>query len=173
MTQSPRSHNRFRVAQLNPRQPTAFVLTPDADARAAIATELSLTTLPALRFSGEINPVANDAWEVTGQLSAKVVQPCVVSLAPVKTTINEPVHRVLSPHAIMPEAEEVEMGDEEVDPLGQFIDVEAMMIEALALALPLYPRAEGAALDTVHDPDDAETRKPFAGLADLLRNRNN
>ena len=71
----PRAQSRYRVAQLNPRQPTAFALAPDAQARAAIADELGLSALPALRFAGEIRPAPSDAWEVTAQLSAKVVQP--------------------------------------------------------------------------------------------------
>ncbi|MDS9467585.1 DUF177 domain-containing protein [Paracoccus sp. MBLB3053] len=171
MTQPARSHNRYRVAQLNPRQPTQFELAPDSEARAAIAAELGLNSLPALRFKGEIRPAQSDAWEVTGRLTAKVVQPCVVTLAPVKTALNEELHRLFSPHATTPEGEEVEMRDDEVEPLGQFIDIEAMMIEALTLALPLYPRADGANLDEPDPEPEGETRKPFAGLADLLKNR--
>jgi len=54
------------------------------------------------------------------------------------------------------------------------IDPAAVMIEALALAMPLYPRAEGADLgEAVHaEPGvtpmrDADAR-PFAGLRDRL-----
>lgn len=171
MTPPTRPQNRYRVAQLNPRQPTRFALAPDAAACAAIAAELDLTALPLLRLDGEIRPAQSDAWELTGQLTAKVVQPCVVTLAPVRTTLAEPVHRVYSPHAIAPEGEDIEMPDDETEPLGQFIDVEAVMIEELSLALPQYPRADGARLDSPADEDKAQTRKPFAGLADLLKNR--
>lgn len=170
MTPPIRPQTRYRVAQLNPRQPTPFALAPDAEARSAIADELGLTALSALRFSGEIRPAQSDAWEVTGKLSAKVVQPCVVTLAPVKTALAEDVRRLFSPQAKTSEAEDVEMGDDELEPLGQFIDIEAMMIEALTLALPLYPRAAGAALDAPQEDETAQTRKPFAGLADLLKN---
>lgn len=166
-----RPQNRFRVAQLNPRQPTSFALTPDADARAVIAAELGLTSLPALRFAGEIRPAASDAWQVTGKLTAKVVQPCVVTLAPVKTALAQDVQRIFSPHTKTPEGEDVEMPDDETEPLGQFIDIEAIMTEELTLALPLYPRAEGAELPAPDDADDPTNRKPFAGLADLLKNR--
>ncbi|CAM3802478.1 YceD family protein [Paracoccus yeei] len=167
----PRAQSRYRVAQLNPRQPTAFALAPDAQARAAIADELGLSALSALRFAGEIRPAPSDAWEVTAQLSAKVVQPCVVSLAPVSTALIEEVHRVFSPHAAAPQGDEVEMGDDELEPLGAFIDIEAMMVEALTLALPLYPRAEGASLDPTPATPEEETRKPFADLAELMKKR--
>ncbi len=59
--------------------------------------------------------------------------------------------------------------DEDIEPLGDRIDLGLVAIEALALALPPYPRKEGAALaETL--PDDAEeteTVKPFAALAAL------
>lgn len=174
MSQNPRSQSRYRVAQLNPRQPTAFAFAPDAEARAAIAQELGLLALPALRFQGEIRPAPSDAWEVSGRMQAKISQPCVVTLAPVKSSLDEEVRRVFSPHADTPSAEETEMGDEDLEPLGAFIDVEAIMIEALTLALPLYPRAEGAELEAgaPSEPEE-EGRKPFAGLADLLKSRGN
>lgn len=172
MSQNPRMQSRYRVAQLNPRQPTAFALAPDAEARAAIAQELGLLALPTLRFQGEIRPAPSDAWEVDGRMQARISQACVVTLAPVKASLDEEVHRVFSPHASTPAAEEAEMGDEDLEPLGAFIDVEAIMIEALTLALPLYPRAEGAALETADEAEPEEAgRKPFAGLADLLKRK--
>ncbi|QFQ87233.1 DUF177 domain-containing protein [Paracoccus kondratievae] len=170
MTTSPAPQSRFRVAHLNPRQPTEFALAPDSTTRDALADELGINALPRLRFSGSIRAIANDSWEVTGTLSARVVQPCVVTLAPVATNLQEEVHRLFSPHVDSPEGEEVEMPDEDVEPLGQFIDVEAIMVEALTLALPLYPRARGAALDAPEPKEEKEEpRKPFAGLADLIK----
>lgn len=161
--------SRFRVAHLNPRQPTEFALAPDAAARAALAAQLGLVELPKLRFSGQIRAVAQDGWEVTGALTARVVQPCVVTLAPVASDLDEPVHRVFSPHVSAPEGDEAEMPDDELEPLGQFIDLASIMAEELSLALPLYPRAAGAALDTVETDAEEPARKPFAGLADLLK----
>ncbi|AGT07988.1 YceD family protein [Paracoccus aminophilus] len=172
MTRQNDNNTRLRVAHLNPRQPTEFRITPDAEARKALAAELDLLDLPKLDFAGAIRAKGTDAWELTGQLTARVVQPCVVTLAPVKTDLSEPVHRIYSPHAATPEGEEVEMPDEEVDLLGQFIDLRAVMIEALELALPLYPRAAGAELPADEAEDaDAEIRRPFAGLADLLKQK--
>ena len=170
MTES-KTPTRFRVAHLNPRQPTRFALTPDAATRDALATELGISGLPKLHFSGEIRATRNDAWEIDGQLQASVIQPCVVTLAPVKTAISEPVHRVFSPHAATPEGDDVEMPDDETEPLGQFIDLAAIMAEELSLALPLYPRAADAELASSDPDEEGETRKPFAGLADLLKDQ--
>ena len=65
--------------------------------------------------------------------------------------------------------------DDSEEPLPEVIDAGAVMIEALVLALPDYPRSSGAALgEAVHAPPgvaplrDADLR-PFAGLAGLAQ----
>lgn len=167
----PFSH-RLRVSQLNARAPTAVTLTPDAAQRAAIAADLGLSALPALRMEARIVPAMQDAWELTGHITARVVQPCGVTLAPVETDISEQVRRLYSPHTTVPHGEEVEMTDDEVEPLGQVIDAGAVMVEALALALPPYPRAPGAHLEPAPSDDAGDdTRRPFAGLADMLHRK--
>lgn len=174
MTRQDDRNTRFRVAHLNPRQPTEFRIAPDAETRKALAAELDLIDLPNLHFSGRITAEGLDAWKVTGKLSARAVQACVVTLAPVTTAISEEVERFYSPHVTQSEEEEVEIPEDDVEPLGQYIDVNAVMAEALALALPLYPRAEGAELPApvADDAEDDNTRRPFAGLADLLKKPN-
>ena len=175
MTKSSSTPDRLRVAHLNPRGTTPFDVTPDADARDAIATELGISALPAARLTGTVGPHAGEAWVLEAQLTARVVQPCVVTLEPVETAIDQPVRRIYSPHATEPEDELAEMPDEDLEPLGQSIDVAAVLIEELALALPLYPRADGAAYSPPGTggaaPDDetaGETRRPFADLGKLM-----
>lgn len=169
---APETHpQRLRVAHLNPRAATPFTLIPDASTRAAIAGELGLLDLSQLALTGEIRAEGGEGWALTGELTAKVVQPCVVTLAPVRSTLREEVERHYTPYLQAPEGEEVEMPDETLEPLGQFIDLSAVMIEELALALPEYPRAEGAGL-AVADEDAApaeDTRRPFADLDKLLK----
>ncbi len=162
---------RLRVSHLSPSRPNSFDLTPDADARRAIAADLDLLDLPKLRFEGAIRASGTDAWALKGQLTATVVQACVVTLAPVETTLTEDVSLLFSPHVVAPDEEEVEMGDETVEPLGQWIQLGDIAIEALALALPTHPRAPGAELpeDAQDDTGEDEPRRPFAGLADLMK----
>lgn len=162
---------RLRVAHLNPRAPNAFSLTPDAGRCAAIAAELGIKEVSRLSFAGDIRAERGDAWTLTGQLRARVTQPCVVTLKPVRTTLHEPVERHYSPHLAQPEGDEVEMPDERLEPLGQFIDLAAVMIEELALALPEYPRAEGAELSAPPAETPPDTRRPFEGLDKLLGSR--
>ena len=66
--------------------------------------------------------------------------------------------------------------DDSVEPLAGVIDPGRVMEEALALAMPLYPRAEGAELGEAAFAEPGVTPlgeaevKPFAGLA-ALRDR--
>lgn len=170
MSQSETSQPRLRVAHLNPNKPTGFTLRPNSDDRAALAAEFGLLDLPALSFQGQIRASGSDSWDLQGTLQAQVVQPCIVTLQPVATTIDEPIQRRFSPHVAQPEGEEVEMPDDELEPLGQFIDLAQIMAEELALALPLYPRAEGVALDESPEPAP-ETRRPFADLAEMMKRK--
>ena len=99
--------------------------------------------------------------------------------APIYTTVvwEEDVARRYLEAFEMPEGGEVEMpGDDEAEALPATLDLSVVMEEALALALPLYPRAEGAgpADAQVAEPGaapltDADV-KPFAGLR-ALRDR--
>lgn len=61
------------------------------------------------------------------------------------------------------------MPDETLEPLGQFIDLAAVMAEELALALPEYPRAAGVEFAPASPDPVSDTRRPFAGLDKLLR----
>ena len=176
MSSAPFTH-ALRVSQLNPRRPNPVDLSPDDEARARIAAALDLTAPPEVRLTGTITAAPNDAWLLEGRLTARVQQACVVMLAPVRTAIDEPVRRVYSPWASTPEGDEVEMSDDEIEPLGPTIDAGAVLVEALALALPPYPRCDDAELpDAAVDPDgdgDEGARRPFQGLADLLQRKDN
>ena len=164
----------FRVADLPQNAPTPFELTPDAEARAALARELGLSALRKLRFDGRIIAQGKRDWLLEGHLGATVVQPCVVTLEPVTTRIETDVRRLFLAEMPEPEAGEVEMPeDDSIEELGAWIDPAAVMAEALALALPLHPRKEGAELGEAvftepgKTPLRDEDAKPFAGLAAL------
>ena len=164
----------LRLADLPARKPTRFDLAPGPDDLAALAAELGLSGLRKLRFKGELRPDGRRDWRLEATLGATVVQPCVVTLDPVTTRIDEPVTRRYLAGMAEPEGEETEMPEDvSAEPLPEVVDIGAVMAEALALALPLYPRAEGAELgETVlTEPGkqaltDQDT-KPFAGLAAL------
>ena len=169
----------LRVSDLSANRPNGFDLRPEAEARAAIAEALDITGLRKLRFQGAIIADGGQDWRLDATLGATVVQPCVVTLAPVTTRLDLEISRryMVTPpepeigedgEALMPE-------DDTIEPLGPVIDPAAVMIEALALNLPLYPRAAGADLgEAVFAgpgvvPMRDEDARPFAGLAGLRK----
>lgn len=162
----------MRVASLSQTAPTPFSLRPDAAALGLLANALSLSALRKLSFEGSLEPLGDSDWQLKGRLGATVIQPCVVTLEPVTTRIDNDVVRTFM-HEFedidAPEAEVPE--DDSVEPLGIWIDPAVVMEEALALFVPEYPRkdASEAAIIRVTEPgktpmSDAEAR-PFAGLA--------
>ncbi|MCC6305196.1 MAG: DUF177 domain-containing protein [Rhodobacteraceae bacterium] len=157
----------LRPAELARGRPTPFAAVPDAAARAALAADLGLEALPALRLEGEIRPAGRADWELEARLAARVVQPCVLTLAPVETTIDEPVSRLFLADPPPPPAGAAAMPeDDRIEPLGATIDLGAILREALALALPDYPRAAGAAAPPAPaGAGENGPRQPFAALA--------
>ncbi|MBT9383384.1 DUF177 domain-containing protein [Pseudooceanicola sp. CBS1P-1] len=168
---------RLAVAELARTRPTPFEIRPAKPELEALAGELELLDLRKLSFTGTLRAVGKKDWLLEATLGATVVQPCSVTLKPVTTRLDEPVTRRFTP--VLPdelsEEEEVEMPeDETLEKLGSHIDPGAVMAEALALLLPLYPRAEDAALDEANFTEPGqqamtdEDAKPFAGLGKLM-----
>ena len=162
----------IRLAEVT--KPRRFALAPDAAAREAIAGRLGILGVKKLSFEGEIVPEGRDDWRLEARLGATVVQPCVVTLEPVTTRIDEDVARLYLTDMPEPEGDEVEMPEDdtaEAAPLA--INVAEVMEEALALALPPWPRKEGVEPVEVSvsepgiEPLSDDDVKPFAALKTL------
>ena len=165
----------LRLSDLRSRGETGFALTPTAEERAAVADALGILGVRKLRFEGQLAPAGAADWRLTAELGATVVQACVATLEPVVTRIDEPVARTYARDFDFPDGgAEVEMPeDDTIEPLPATIDLGAVMLEALSLALPAFPRADGAEVGQVLAAGDGiapltdEAAKPFAGLAGL------
>ncbi len=166
---------RFRVSDLPQNRTTRFELRPDNASLDALAKDLNLLGLRKLSLVGEISASGRTDWTLRARLGATVVQPCVVTLDRVTTRIDTDIIRhFLADMPELGEDEEVEMPeDENAEQLGPEIDIASVMTEALALHLPLYPRAPGAALSETAYTEPGKTAmtdedaRPFAGLAAL------
>ena len=166
----------FRVADLPTQRDTPIELTASPELRAELADELGVSQIRKLSFAGTLAAAGKSDWHLKGRLGATVIQPCVVTLEPVTTRIDEDIFRQYIADWQDPEEAEAEMPeDDSSEALGTEIDALASIIEALSLAIPAYPRKEGAELGAlVHaepgvEPLNEETVKPFAGLADLKK----
>lgn len=164
----------LRFADLRNRTQTPFELKPNAAERDAIATELEVSQLKKLNFEGALHPDGQKDWLLKGALGATVIQPCVATLEPVTTRIDEKVQRRYIAEFELPDGLEVEMPeDDSAEGLPVAIDLYEVLIEQLALALPAFPRSDAAEIVDLSvsepgvTPMSDDEAKPFAGLGAL------
>ena len=164
------------VRSLSRKRPLPFDIAPEPGEKPAIAAFLGLEALRDLRFRGELAPADDDGWRLEGRLQAEIVQNCVVTLAPVTGTIDQPVARDYVPEESFSLSSDMDLDPEaadDPDPFGATVDPGLLALESLALAIDPYPRAPGVppakfeatppGAAPLADPD----LKPFAKLAVL------
>ncbi len=157
----------IEVRQIRDLPRFEFSIAPTAKEAGALARLLDARAVRKLRFAGSLTP-AGRGFALDATLGATVVQTCVVSLEPVTTRVDEAVHRAFVLDALAAEVVVDADADDDVEPLGERIDLGRIATEALALALPAYPRKAGAHLGAeAGDDGDADGPRPFAALAAL------
>jgi uncharacterized metal-binding protein YceD (DUF177 family) len=152
-----------------------YQLTADAATRAAVARYLAIEAIDRLMTTVTLIPEPG-GLAAHGRLDADVTQACVVSLAPVRATLEAAIAR----HFIAggPSTAKAGPGDEEggwVDPEDEvpdlivdgLIDLGQVVVEELALALDPYPRAPGATFAGASEDTGPARASPFAVLGQL------
>lgn len=164
----------IRFAELPNRKRSHFTIEPDAAGRKAMAAVLDVLAIKKLRFDGALIPTGKRDWRIEATIGATVHQACVVTLDPVTTRIDEDIIRTYVAKYDYPVDPEVEVPeDDSADPMPETLDLIDVILEALTLILPPYPRKDGvqAQLVGVTEPGKAlmtdEDARPFAGLAAL------
>lgn len=149
----------------------SLTIKANAEECAALARRMDVLALHSLEATVVIRLLAGgERLQLSGRLRAAVRQSCVVTLAPVESTIDEEFTVLYAP----PDATDAELvmgpaGDDSWDEPwpGDVLDVGEAVAQQLALAIDPYPRAPGAEL-----PTPAEgARGPFAGLSPAPRGR--
>lgn len=143
--------------------------------RAGIAAFLGIAGLEAMRFDYRLEPLRNGRFALTGRLSAKLTQLCVVSLDPVEETIEEEASLECWPEdqietVATPDAEvEIPSLDEDapVPIAANGVDIGALAAEILASAINPYPRKQDAAFEWTPPQAEGAAANPFAKLAKL------
>ncbi|HET9068016.1 MAG TPA: DUF177 domain-containing protein [Amaricoccus sp.] len=173
----------IELRQLRGLEGFDFDIAPEPREAEALARLLDARSVRKMRFRGRLEPLAGGGWQLAASLGATVVQSCVVTLDPVTTRIDQRVQRTFLPETaalgaeILVDPEE----EDEIEPLTDRIDLGRVAVEALALALPAYPRKPGASLPDAGGAsgtggrtgggegpaDEEDGRRPFAALAAL------
>jgi uncharacterized protein len=133
--------------------------------RDRLAAALDARGCPSLHVAYKILPKSGGRYRASGRIAATIVQRCVVSLAPVTTTLDEPLDVEFRP--LETEAAENGHGDPAADfnrdyePMRRgIIDIGRVVFEQIAATLDPYPRAAGA---TFQWTDPKQTADPAAG----------
>lgn len=142
--------------------------------RAALAADLGISGIESLQADLLATPFRGGV-RVIGNLSARTVQPCVVTFEPVVQEISEPIERILLPGAEAPFSGPagaevfVDLEDDDLPDYveGPEVDLSPVISETLALALDPYPRAPGVSLDDVPLNQESAEPSPFAALQRL------
>lgn len=147
----------------------------DAPTMARLADALRVSAVERFRADLAIVPLRG-GLRAQGKLSARVVQPSVVTFEPVSQDIEETIDRVFLPeaqgHKPTPGSEVfVDLEDDDfpdhID--GPEVDLSALLIETLALAIDPYPRLPDESLEGLGLAGDGDESGPFAGLAKLKK----
>jgi uncharacterized metal-binding protein YceD (DUF177 family) len=158
-------------------------LHPDPSQRAAIAHAAGISDLSEFAADIVLKRWRRDGVEISGELNARIEQPCVVTLEPVEQEIREdfrftflPERSALAKPLSGPDREIV-LDPEGDDPpelfSGDTIDVWPVVFEVFSLAIDPFPRKPGAELPapgaTHSGSPEGETASPFAALKALKR----
>ena len=149
----------------------------DEATRAAMAQIAGLRNIALARASFDLTLGSGGRVHVTGHVTGRVGQTCVVTLDPIENEIDEDVDLIFAPAEQIPElADEVADDDSDirdreiVEPLepivNGMIDLGRLATDVLFLAIDPYPRKAEAVFEpqvTVADPED----HPFAALKAL------
>lgn len=144
---------------------------PEA-ARAAVAELAGLRDLPRLSATFDLTRKGAGA-HVTGQVSARVGQTCVVTLEPIENAVDEAIDVDFAPSSgIGPEGKSIRkrtrVADEPPEPLiDGSLDLGALATEFLILGIEPYPRKAGAEFAAPQDENTGE--HPFAALGLLKK----
>jgi hypothetical protein len=147
----------------------------DEPTRSALAEELKLGAVDAFEATLTVTPLRGGI-RALGRLVADIVQPSVVTFEPVSQHIEESIDRVFLPeaqaHKPTPGSEIfIDLEDEDfpdhID--GPEVDLSALLIETLALAIDPYPRAPGESLDSLGIDTSGGPISPFAALEKLKK----
>lgn len=148
-------------------------ITANAAERAALAGRFGLISLDRLEAEVRIWREGDD-FQLEAELSADLVQACVVTVEPVPVAISERFALRYRPDIDDDEAELLAAEDPEADivePLtGESIDIGEAVAQQLSIAIEPYPRAPNAPAPGADDSVDAvlEASADRSGPFDIL-----
>jgi hypothetical protein len=154
-----------------PEEGVRFDASADERTRAAIASLAGLRALPSLVGAFSVTRHGGGGLHVVGDITASVVQTCVVTLEPVENEIKEPVDLVFAPGGgtVPADPDAPARGSERgareppEELVDGSVDLGALATEFLILGIDPYPRKPGVVFEGVSVGEAGSS--PFAALA--------
>lgn len=162
MKVSPEMPRPFPLARIGAGAQVLVDATPEE--RLALARRMKILSIEALTCRFDLQLLGSDTVQALGQLRARVMQTCVVTLEPFESDLAED----FSVRFVPAGTESVEIDfedDDEIGYSGNVLDLGEAASEQLALALEPFPRSPGAALAEDYTEQQAGA---FAALSRLL-----
>lgn len=149
-------------------------LEADEAQRKAMADMSGVREVLSVHASLDVTPKSGGRFHVTGHVSARVGQTCVVTLDPIETDIDEPIDQMFAPPEQIPAlsdlVDDTGEGGDDIDPPepieGGVIDLGRLATDVLFLGIDPYPRKPDAVFDNEITPPDPKDH-PFAALKAL------
>jgi uncharacterized metal-binding protein YceD (DUF177 family) len=133
--------------------------------RLALAEALEVLSCEAAKVDYTIRAIGGGQCRMSGEVSARLTQACVVTLEPLSTELKEGFEVEFWPPDVVPgvPSAEVEVsGLRDIEPIEHgTMDAGRIVFETLAAAIDPYPRKEGAELEW--RDEDGEWSEPGSG----------
>jgi hypothetical protein len=128
-----------------PRGEAVFAIAATAAERAALARRFDLLALDRLEAEVRLSRLPGGCLRLTAQVSADVVQACVVTLEPVASRVEDEAMLSYGPPAAAEESARSGSADIiETLPAGGRLDIGEAVAQQVSLALDPYPHAPAA-----------------------------
>lgn len=157
-----------------PPEGRKFEFAADKDVLEFLVEQAPITALS--EFKGHIHlRQMRGGYEAHGQLRAKIVQECVVTLDPIDSALDVELVRIYL-RGQEPEPEVNTNGEVFIDLEssadnewfeGDKLDLSDLIFEQFMLAIDPYPRKEGAEMPKLGDDQEVREASPFAVLSKL------
>ena len=154
------------VDQFSSGRARNFKVQPTVAEIAELVSRFDFVSIKDLRAKVTIRKVAHDCWDVAGNLSAQVVQRCVITDDPVPELVDFIIEERYVRKAEGFDGVEVDLNGAE--PLvGGEIDIGEMVAQTLGIAVTPWPKSHVSAENLIEEAISDE--HPFAGLAALKK----
>ena len=160
-----------------PEEGRSYGLDADERTREAIARSVGVESISRLHAAFTLTRQGRDGLHVSGEITARVGQTCVVTLEPMQSDIAEPLDIAFTAAGKRaPSAVAVELSVDAAEPPepleNGIIDLGRVAVEFLTLGIDPYPRREGVAFEapvSERDAAEAAVAHPFAALEALKK----